>query len=169
MPMGLHRKPKIGEQRVVIMREYSVSIEFVVVSVLEPNARISPRPSWRLAANERDIGDLEDIAVAVWTKSGVVCIQRRVWRALRIEILTCHHDAVVVPIGERSQRLERIPRIGRIGTKIERTRLKCLIFVNIRATQRNPIIRSLILILRVEADVGVSIGLRVCLIYVKPV
>ena len=65
--MGLHREPDIAKQCVVVVGEDCVPIELVVVGVLQADAHISPRPPWRLAANERDIGDLEDVAVAVWT------------------------------------------------------------------------------------------------------
>src|ERR1039458_9081329 len=80
LPMGLHREPDIAKQCVVVVGEDCVPIELVVIGVLQTDAHISPRPPWRLAGNEGDVGDLEDVAVAVWTTSAsrVVRIQSRV-------------------------------------------------------------------------------------------
>ena len=80
----LHREPKVCEQRIVIVCRDSVPIELVVVGVLQSDAHIGPWPTWRLASHERNVGDLEDKAVAVWAAGSVrrlqltATIQRRV-------------------------------------------------------------------------------------------
>src|ERR1035437_3518628 len=80
LPMGLHREPDIAKQCIVVVGEDRVPIELVVIGVLQADAHISPRPPWRLADAERDIGDLRNKAVAVWTASTsrVIKIQRRI-------------------------------------------------------------------------------------------
>src|ERR1039458_2011705 len=78
LPMGLHCEPDIAKQCVVVVGEDRVPIELVVVGVLQTDAHISPRSPWRLAANERDVGDLGDVATAIWAISRVTRIQSRV-------------------------------------------------------------------------------------------
>ena len=51
--------------------------------------------------------------------------------------------------------------IGRIGRgAVEEARVQPLILANIVAAQREPVVVALVLILRVEADVGVLVRLR---------
>ena len=75
----LKREPDIGEQRIIIVRRCSVSIELVVVGVLQSDAHISPRPHWRPTVNERNVGNLEDVAVAIRTTctSRITAVQLR--------------------------------------------------------------------------------------------
>src|ERR1700692_4818722 len=61
----LHCYPCIEEQRVVSLRADCGAIELVVPDVLQPDARVEPRPSRRKILDERDVGDLADPAVAV--------------------------------------------------------------------------------------------------------
>ena len=68
-PRGLHRKPNISEQQIVIVSEYCVSIKLIVVRVLETYAHISPRPDGCAAGNKGGVGYLEDVAVGVWATS----------------------------------------------------------------------------------------------------
>src|ERR1700687_1277678 len=61
----LHCRPSIEKQRVVRLRDDGGAVEFVVPAVLQPDARVEPRPSRRKILNKRNMGDLADPAVAV--------------------------------------------------------------------------------------------------------
>src|ERR1700681_4700204 len=61
----LHCHPSIEKQRVVSLRADGGAVEFVVPDVLQPDARVEPRPSRRKVLDERDVGDLADPAAAV--------------------------------------------------------------------------------------------------------
>ena len=104
--LPLHRKPKVGEQRIIVVGIDRSAVEFVVVSVLKANAHISPWPHGGVAADERDISDLSNEAVAIRAAVGVrrlatdqVFVNHRVRRSPRIEILTADHNPVVVAVG----------------------------------------------------------------------
>src|SRR5471030_1474369 len=76
----LQRKPGVEEQRIVVVCVDRASIKSVVVGVLKTDTRISPRPYWRGTIAKRNIGNLRNKAVAVWTASTsrISGIQRRV-------------------------------------------------------------------------------------------
>ena len=76
----LQRDPSVEEQRIVVVCVVSRAVEFIIVSILNTDTRISPWPYWRIAAAKRYVGNLRNKAVAVWTAStpGVGGIQRRV-------------------------------------------------------------------------------------------
>jgi hypothetical protein len=64
--MLLHRDPHIQKERVVGAGADGRSAEFIVPSILQSNSSVEPRPSRRLAANERDVRDLRDPALRPW-------------------------------------------------------------------------------------------------------
>ena len=64
-------------------------------------------------------------------------------------------------IGKRGLQLHAVEQVGRIGRgKVGKARVQPLKLANITAAQRQPVIVALILILRVEADVGELVRLR---------
>src|SRR6516225_12208999 len=58
-----HRQPHVSEQRVVGRCTDASAVEPVIPGILQPDARVEPRPAWREAADEWDIGDFGDPAV----------------------------------------------------------------------------------------------------------
>jgi hypothetical protein len=154
-------KPSIEEQRVVVMGADRGPIKLVVEGVLQTDACIEPRPDWRGARHERNIGDLCDPSVAVrharsgrGAATGQISIPARITRAPGVEILAGEHDPVVASVGERGLQSKRIELISRIRAGEHGAGIKLLMFMNVAAAQREPVILALVLILRVEADVG---------------
>src|SRR5579862_2696169 len=66
---GLHRDPRVEEQRVVIVGVDRRAVELVVICVLKTDTSIGPRPYRRIAVDERYVGDLRNKSVAVWAKA----------------------------------------------------------------------------------------------------
>ena len=62
-----HRQPDVSEQRVVGRGADASAVEPIVPGILQPDARVEPRPAWREAADEWDIGDFGDPAVGIRT------------------------------------------------------------------------------------------------------
>src|SRR5580693_10741962 len=88
----LHCYPCIEKQRVVSLRADGGAVELVVPDVLQPDARVEPRPSRRKILDERDVGDLADPAVAVRAEAaGKSGVQDRIWAAPGVEILASQH------------------------------------------------------------------------------
>jgi hypothetical protein len=72
----LHRNPCVKEYRIVVVSVKRSSIKFVVICVLESDARISPWPNWGHAAAEWDIGDLGNKAITIWAQTTCIrCVQ----------------------------------------------------------------------------------------------
>jgi hypothetical protein len=51
-------------RHVILVGAHRRAVELVVVGVLETDAGVEPRPAWRLAGAERDVGECADEAVA---------------------------------------------------------------------------------------------------------
>jgi hypothetical protein len=151
----LHRKPRVEEQRIVVLSAYARPLELGVISVLCAQPHVGPRPYRGKVVHEGDVRDLSHEA------AGIAVIKARVRRPPHIEILAAEGDPVVTAIGERSIQLQCIQGIRRIiGTTHRVGRSQRLVFVNVGAAQGDPVIVALILILGVESDVGVTIGQR---------
>src|ERR1700730_5857385 len=73
-----HRQPHVSEQRVVGRSADAGAVEPFVPGVLQPDARIEPRPTRRKTANKGDIGDLGDPAVGVRAEIWGAGIQDRI-------------------------------------------------------------------------------------------
>src|SRR5208282_1127661 len=150
------------EQRIVGARADGGSVEFVVPGILQPDASVEPWPARRLATDKRDVGDLGDPAVTVRTEAaGKSAVQADVGSTPGVEVLAGEYDPVVVAVGERGIRprfVESVSRVG--GSPGEETCIQLLVFISVAAAQREPKITALILILRIEADVGVFVRLR---------
>lgn len=113
-----------------------VPIKFVVVGILKADAHVGPRPYGGAATDERDINDLGNIAVAVWTActSRIIAIQYRIWRTPSIEILAGQRDPIVVAVGQRSVQSQCIQGVGGIRrAAITESGIKLLVLVNICA------------------------------------
>src|ERR1700730_13387811 len=73
-----HRQPHVSEQRVVGRSADAGAVAPFVPGVLQPDARIEPRPTRRKTANKWDIGDLGDPAVGVRAEIWGAGIQDRI-------------------------------------------------------------------------------------------
>src|SRR5271168_5409956 len=89
----LHCQPEIEERCVVIRRTDAGAVEPLVPGVLQPDARVEPRPSRRGAADEWNVGDLADPAVTVRTEAaGKSAVQNGIGGAPGVEVLAGQHD-----------------------------------------------------------------------------
>src|SRR5450631_2776100 len=123
------------EQRIVGAGADGGAVELVVDRVLKSNTSIGPRPAWRLAGAERDIGNLRNEAVAIRAKgAGEVLIQDRVAGAPDVEILPRQDDPVVGSIGKGSLQMQRAELVLGIGGAGQAEgRIKLLELVNVAA------------------------------------
>src|SRR5690349_372626 len=63
-----HRQPDVGEQRIVARSANTGAVKHVIRGILQPDARVEPRPSRRKTADEWDIGDFGDPAAGSRTE-----------------------------------------------------------------------------------------------------
>ena len=149
---------------VVVVGADRGAVELVVVDVLQADAGVEPWPAGRLAGAERDVGDLGHPAVAVRgqrasgdrsacrTRSASAVPQiLKYWPVRTIRLSApkaneaCSFRVLSSLVGlDEAQRGE--------------ARIEPLKLANVAAAQRHPVIGALILILRVEADVGEPVG-----------
>src|SRR6185369_14645986 len=85
-----------------------------------------------------------------------------VGRTKLIEILRSENDPVVGAVGKRGLQVQTVQHVGRIcrAQTIDKARIKPLKLADIAAAQCQPPIVALVLILRVEAEVGEYVCLR---------
>src|SRR5215470_2762638 len=150
-----HGEPCVKEERVVVVCVDPVSVEFVVIDVLSPDAGIEPRPQGGLAHPERHIGELKHIAVAVRNaRTQAAGEEERIETAPRREILSGGYDPVVGAIGKRSLGRKGVQLIVQIGCIPQKqARIESLAFMDVAASRRKPVVAALVLILRVETDI----------------
>src|SRR6516165_2724198 len=156
-----HRQPHVSEQRVVGRCTDASAVEPIVPGILQPDARVEPRPAWREAADEWDIGDFGDPAARIRTQIRRTGEEDRIWAAPAVEILSGEDDPVVVAVGQRCVGPRFVEFEFGIGDESKwEARIQLLVFVDQAAAQRQPEIAALILILGVHADIGEFVGLR---------
>ena len=111
--------------------------------------------AWLL--HEWNISDLGDPTVGVRTTR----FETEIGGAPAGEVLAGEHDPVVVAVGKRSIAARFVENVGRVtGNSVGEARVQFLEFINVAAAQRDPEIVTLILILRIKAEIGVVVGLR---------
>src|SRR6202030_3332416 len=151
----LHGEPGVEEQGVVVLGANRRAVEFVVISILQAEPRIEPRPARRLAHTERNVGDLGGKAAAVGTKVGAAGVQYYVGSAPDVEILPREYDSIVAAVGERRLQAHGIQEVRRIGgAHSGESSVESLKFSNEASPQSEPIIITLVLILGVKANIG---------------
>src|SRR6516164_9978963 len=156
-----HRQPHVSEQRVVGRGAEASAVEPIVPGILQPDARVEPRPAWREAADEWDIGDFGDPAARIRTQIRRTGEEDRIWAAPAVEILSGEDEPVVVAVGQRCVGPRFVEFEFGIGDESKwEARIQLLVFVDQAAAQRQPEIAALKLILGIYADIGEFVGLR---------
>src|ERR1700687_2427807 len=112
-----HRQPHVSEQRVVGRSTDAGAVEPFVPGVLQPDARIEPRPTRRETGDKWDIGDLGDPAVGIRAEIWGAGVEDRIRAAPGSKILSGQNHPVVVAIGQGRVSSRFVEFIFRIGSK----------------------------------------------------